>query len=538
MIVLGLHGGVTLGQHEPAAALVINGKVVALCEEERYLRIKSSYGYLPKYSIDACLKMANIKWEDIDLIVTPGITYDDFSLRFRDYLRHQFGSCPKIERVHHQLAHISAAFYGSGLEESLVLSMDASGDGASAMLGHASRSGGIKIVDEIPTNQSLGYFYTLMTYYLGFEDGDEYKVMGLAPYGKPVVDLNEIIHPVKGGWEFDWSFIRDNPFPRSPFEPNYAAKIATTLGQPNRHPKGEMTQYYKDVARSTQVMFEECLLALIERLRAKSPVPSRNLCYAGGAALNCSANKRLLYSEQFDNVHVSPVSSDRGLALGCAYHGAMLLGDKLWQLANAYLGSSYSNDLIKNELVANGISFREVTDPASEGAKLLNENKILGWFQGRSEAGARALGNRSIVAKCETEAMRDKVNAKIKYREEFRPFAPAVAFEHAEQYFDTRGKDLPWMCFTADAIQAAQNKIAAVVHVDGTARVQTVRSSDNEIFYDLIQKYGKASDVPVVMNTSFNLKGQPIVETPRDAIMTFFGCGLDALILGNFVVEK
>jgi carbamoyltransferase len=453
MIVLGLHGGVTIGQHEPAAALIIDGKVVALCEEERYLRIKSCYGYLPNYSIRACLKIANIKWEDIDLIVTPGITYDDFSDRIEQYLTHQFGSCPKIERVHHQIAHISAAFYGSGLEESLVLSIDATGDGASCMAGYAKRGKGIEIFNEIPTQQSLGFFYTLMTYYLGFEDGDEYKVMGLAPYGKPSIDLSKIIRPVKGGWEFDWSFIRDNPPPRSPFEPNYSKKLAEILKQPHRVPSAPMTQYYKDIARSTQAIFEDCLLSLIEGMQARVP-NCRNLCYAGGVALNCSANKKLLYSDSLDHVYVSPVSSDRGLALGCAYHGAVISGDKPWQLSSAYLGSSYSNDHIRNELIANGINFREVEDPCAEGAEILSQDKILGWYQGRSEAGARALGNRSILAKCQSTAMRDKVNMKIKYREEFRPFAPAILFEDSKEYFKTEGQDLPWMCFTADANQA------------------------------------------------------------------------------------
>lgn len=537
MIVLGLHGGVTIGQHEPSAALVVNGKVVAFCEEERYLRIKSSYGYLPNYSIRACLKMANIKWEDIDLIVTPGISYDDFESRIRSYLTHHYGSCPKIERIHHQMAHLAVAFYGSGLEESLVVSLDATGDGASSMAAYATRTHGIKVLRQIPTHESIGFFYTLMTYYLGFEDGDEYKVMGLAPYGQPNVDLTKIIKPVKGGWEFDWSFIRKEPAPRSPFEPTYAEKISEVLGFPPRLPSNEINDFYKNVARSTQAVFEDCLLSFINDLKTTSP-SSRNLCYAGGVALNCSANKKLLYSSDFDNVYVSPIASDRGLAVGCAYYGAVMLGDKPWPLHSPYLGSSYSNDHIENELVANGISFREIDDPCKEGARLLADNKILGWFQGRSEGGARALGNRSILANCASVDMRNNVNKKIKYREEFRPFAPAILFEHSKKYFYTRERDLPTMSFTVDAVPEYATQIQAVVHVDNTARVQTVRSSDNELFYDLIKKYNHFSGVPVILNTSFNLKGQPIVETPRDALMTYFGCGLDALIMGNFVLEK
>lgn len=537
MIVLGLHGGVTIGQHEPAACLVIDGKVAALCEEERYLRIKSAYGYLPYYSILACLNMANIKWEDIDLVVMPGVTYDDFAQRITAYLQHNFGSCPPVELIHHQQAHIATSFYGSGLEESMVLSLDATGDGASSMLGYASKTNGVTILEQIPTNQSLGFFYTLMTYYLGFTDGDEYKVMGLAPYGKPNIDLSSIIRPTSAGWEFDWSFVRQQPSLKSPFEPSYSDKVSKLLKQPNRLPKGEMTQFYQDVAASTQAAFEECLLSLVKSLKRRAP-GYKNLCYAGGVALNCSANKKVLYGAGLDNFYVSPVSSDRGLALGCAYAGAVKLGDKPWQLATPYLGSSYSNDHIKNELVANGISYREVTDPTKVGAELLAANKILGWYQGRSEAGARALGNRSILASCGSVEMRDKLNAKIKYREKFRPFAPAALYEDSEKYFYSQQKDLPYMCTTVDVVPDFAAQIAAIVHVDNTARLQTVRSSNNSIFYDLIANYKALTGIGVITNTSFNLKGQPIIETPRDAIMTFYGCGMDALILNNFVIEK
>lgn len=538
MIVLGLHGGVTVGQHEPAASLAIDGRIVALCEEERYLRIKSCYGYLPHRAIKACLKQAQVKWEDVNLIVTTGITYDDFAARWRDFLRHTFGSCPRLELVHHQNAHLAAAFYGSGLDDALCLSLDATGDGSCGMLAYATKRDGIKIMKELPTDVSLGYFYTLMTYYLGFEDGDEYKVMGLAPYGKASVDLSKIIRPVTGGWEFDWSYVRSDPMPKSPFEPLYSSKVSQVLTRVNRRPGEPLDDFYRDVARSTQHVMEECFVSLVEEMQRRVP-GARNFCYAGGIALNCSANRRLLYSHKFDNVYVSPVSSDRGLAMGCAYLGMKMLGDSPWPIWDAYLGSSYSNDLIRQELEANGCPFTEVSDPTDAGAELLAENKIIGWFQGRSEAGARALGNRSILANCGTTDMRDLVNARIKYREEFRPFAPSVLQESVSDWFKTNGStDFPYMTITLDALEHRSKDIAAVVHVDGTARVQTVRSSNNEFYYELIRKYGRKTGVPIILNTSFNLKGQPIIESPRDAIMTFYGCGLDALILGNFVVRK
>ena len=516
----------------------IDGKIAAVCEEERYLRFKSGYGHLPYYSVRACLKQANIRWEDIDLVVSPGSTYPDHAERLRDYLRHNFGPCPKIELVHHQRAHLATAFYGSGLEEALVLSLDATGDGSCGMLARASRGGGIEVLEEIPTRNSLGFFYTLMTCYLGFGDGDEYKVMGLAPYGEPSVDLGKIIHPTDDGWSFDWSFVRSRPKVRSPFEPLYdSAGIEKALGHPNRRPGAEMTPFYRNVACSVQAAMEACLLSLVRKLKNHTPdVP--NLCYAGGIALNCSANQRLLETGLFDQVYVSPVSSDRGLPIGCAYLGAIMSGDSPWPFWNIYLGSSYTDGEIREELDRNGVSYEEVADPPAAAADLLQEGKIIGWHQGRSEAGARALGNRSILSRADDSEMRDLVNARIKYREEFRPFAPTVLSDQSEAYFETGGRDFPYMCFTVNARADKASEMAAVVHVDGTARLQTVRSSDNELYYELIRNYFARSGKPVILNTSFNLKGQPIVETPRDSLMTFFGCGLDALVMGNFVIAK
>lgn len=527
----------TLGQHEPAAALIIDGRCVALCEEERYLRIKSCYGMLPDHAIKACLDIAGISFADIDLVVTPGITYPGHAERISAYLRHNFGSCPKVGLVHHQTAHVNAAFYGSGKDKAICLSLDASGDGTSGMLARASRTSGIKVLEEIPIQNSLGFFYTMMTYFLGFSDGDEYKVMGLAPYGEPSIDLTRIIRPTSGGWQFDWSFIRQDPPIRSPFEPLYDNRLADALGRPNRVPGSEVTPYHRDLARSVQAAMEECLLSLLRAARSQAP-DLDDLCYAGGVALNCSANKRIVDEAGFNSFYVSPVSSDRGLALGCAYHGAVLSGDTPEKIDDPYLGSSYSADAIRGELESNGCTYQELEDPAETAAELLADGKVLGWFQGRSEAGARALGNRSIISAASTEEMRDLVNARIKYREEFRPFAPAALVEQADDYFDTKDLEYPTMSITVDARPATADRIRAVVHTDGTARLQTVDSRTNARFHELIQHYDRKTGVPVILNTSFNLKGQPIVESPRDAIMTFFACGLDALILDRFLVKK
>jgi carbamoyltransferase len=537
VIVLGLHGGITIRQHEPAAAVIVDGKIVAVCEEERYTRTKSCYGMLPQMAIVACLRDAGISMHDVDLVATPGSTYQHFDTIVADYLRHNFGYAPPIQRFHHQLAHVAAAFYGSGYTESLCLSLDASGDGTSGLLAYAHRDSGIVELDVINNSSSIGRFYTLMTYYLGFADGDEYKVMGLAPYGRPEIDLSAVIRVVEGGWEFNNSFVRDFPPLSSPFEAPYSERLPAHLGMPHRLPGGEMTPYYRNVASSTQHMLEEGVLSVMGRLSRMRP-SVKSLCYAGGVAMNCVANQRLVESGLFEHIYIPPVTSDRGLALGCAYLGAVSLGDHPESIPHAYLGSAYDDNLVHEELTANGCTFVELEDPAKTAAELIAQGRIIGWHQGRSEAGARALGNRSILARPGGAEVRDQVNARIKFRESFRPFAPAVIVEEADRLFVLSGIESPYMCSTFQARQAHAESLAAVVHMDGSARVQTVDSKRNPLFHSLIRNYHHLTDTPVVLNTSFNLKGQPIVETPRDALMTFSGCGLDDLIIGRFRISK
>jgi carbamoyltransferase len=537
MVILGIHGGVTLGQHEPSAALIVDGRIVASCEEERYLRIKSAYGLLPSYSIKACLDIGGIAPDDIDLVVCSGVTYDDFKARIADFLRHSFDIRAKLELVHHQEAHIAAAFYGSGYDRALCLSLDATGDGHSGFVVAADRSSGFQVLERIPTKNSLGYFYTMMTHYLGYSDGDEYKVMGLAPYGQPTVDLESVIRPGDGVWDFDWSFIRSEPSCKSPFEPLYSSALSGFIGQPNRSPNAPLTAFHKNLARSTQDITERCILNLVSYYKEKYP-DLHNLCYAGGIALNCVVNGRLAESGLFKNIYVPPVASDRGLALGCAYLGAVMSGDDPQALSHPYWGTDTDNDAVRAELIANGVRFVEIDDPAATAAELIAMDKIIGWVQGRSEAGARALGNRSIIANPRSEEMKNLVNKKIKYREEFRPFAPSILRDRCASYFNTYDMDSPHMCFTFSAIPERVAEMGAVVHVDGTSRIQTVDRSDNVLYYELISAFEKMTGSPVILNTSFNLKGQPIVDSPRDSLMTFYGCGLDALVIGNFLLEK
>lgn len=536
MIVLGLHGGVTIRQHEASACLIVDGRVSALCEEERYTRQKGAYGTLPFYAIKACLKQAGIAWADVDRIVTPGSTYVGFDDTIRAWLVHNFGSCPPIERVHHQMAHLAAAFYTSPHERAVCLSLDATGDGIAGGVALADRNEGLRIVQELPTAHSIGFFYTLMTHYLGFADGDEYKVMGLAPYGRPNVDLSPILKPKEEGWELDRRYFRTTPPVQSPFEPICHDDLAGLLRQPVRLPGSPVLQFHKDVAASTQRTLEEAILRLASGIARSHP--GLPLCYAGGVALNCAANAKLAGAGLFPEVHVPPVASDRGLALGCAYLGSAAGGDRPQPLGHAYLGSDYEDEAIEAELAANGCSYRRIADPAVVAADLIADGAIIGFFQGRSEAGARALGNRSILARPGGIEVKHLVNQRIKFREEFRPFAPAVQLERAAEHFRMVQPETPYMCFTTPAVAPDDDALGAVVHVDGTSRLQTMTADANPLFHRLLGRYAERSGVPVVLNTSFNLKGQPIVETPRDALMTFYGCGLDHLIVGNHLVSK
>lgn len=494
MIVLGLHGAFSVNHHDASACVVIDGRPVSLCEEERYTRIKGSYGYLPDRSIRQALKVAGVTWEQVDLVVTPGVTYTGGREFWDSYLKHLFGSSKRILQVHHQIAHAASAFCGSGFEKSEVLSLDASGDGKSGVWG-------LKSPDFLDVQ--LGSFYTSVTQYCGFSDGDEYKLMGLAPYGNPIYDLPLDVSRKS----------------RTPFGVQYSERLESLLGRRNRLPDEPLDQFYKDVAASCQLKFETELKRLVGK--------QKRLCFAGGCAQNVKANSIL----DVEELYVPPVAGDRGLSLGCAYLGALELGDSTKPILNAYLGEEYSSEQIKKELDSNGVKYQRLKDPWVNAGNEIALGKVVGWFQGRSEAGARSLGNRSILALAEGVETRDRVNSRIKFREEFRPFAPAVQKEHCERYFDGGTQ------YMTGAFKA-RSDLPAVVHVDGTSRVQTVRHSDNPKFYELISQVGRNGKNPVVLNTSFNLKGQPIVESPRDALMTFFGCGLDTLYLGDYYISK
>lgn len=536
MIVLGIHGGVTLGQHDAGAAIMKDGKLEFFIEEERLTRIKGSYGILPIESISKCLNYLNISMKDIDLVVIPGETYKDIIPRTKRWIEHHFKVAPKIKSINHQLAHLYSSFYHSNFKKAACVSYDAYGDRLSGTIGIGDINYGIKILKKIPSNNSLGVFYTAMTSFLGFKPGeDEFKVMGLAPYGKKIIDLSFFLKPdIKSGFRLNNKYFREIKN-SSQYEPGYSSYLIRKIG-PSRKKGQKITQYYKDIAYSTQFYLEESAKSFLEYSKRVTNIEN-NLTLSGGVGLNCSLNGKIVNEKIFKNIFVSPSSSDRGLPLGCAYYGSFINKQKILPIRNLYFGQSFTKQSIKNDLNLLGVKFTEKKNLYKFVAKKLSENKIIAWFQGRSEFGPRALGNRSILANPKSKKMKDMINKRIKFREEFRPFAPVVISEFYKEIFDLEYES-PYMTIACNVNKKWINKIPAVTHINNTARVQTVNKFQNHKLYKLINEFYKISKVPVLLNTSFNIRGQPIVETPKEAVSTFYGSGIDILIIEDFVIIK
>jgi len=534
MNILGIHSGVTLNQHDPGAALISNGKLIAACEEERFVRVKSPRGFLPVYSIRACLKEANLKFSDIDLIVHPGETYEDMPARIALYCKHYFGSVPKIQLINHQRAHMASAFFCSGFDKSMCLSYDAIGDKLSVAFGTGGPDG-LNILETRDHTRSLGIFYAIMTSFLGFQiSEDEYKVMGLAAYGKPGIDLSSFVSVKDDDYTINTEFFERTPPHMSVYEPFYNQKLIDLLGPP-RLSGEKITAKYEDIAYATQKTLEKCATALVTQIHKKTGLDS--ICLAGGVALNCSANLAISQLPFIKRIFVQPAASDRGLPLGCALEAAFQNGTPVKGLPDVYGGPTYKNADIIEALKIVGADYEEPGDLTTTVAKMLSEGKIIGLWQGRSEYGPRALGNRSIIADARPASMRDEVNARIKFREEFRPFAPSVLEERAPELFEMNAPS-PFMTMAFPVREKWKERLGAVTHLNGTARVQTVNKESNPFYYNVINKFNQITGVPAILNTSFNVRGQPIVETPLDALGTFFSTGLDALVLGPYLIVK
>ncbi len=554
--------GISAFYHDSAAALVRDGQLVAAAQEERFTRKKHDFSF-PRRAIQFCLQEGGMTTQEVDAVAyyeKPFVKFErilltylgTFPRSFRSYtkalplwlkqklwiphlIRKELDYDGPIYFTEHHQSHAAAAFLVSPFEEAAILTLDGVGEWATATMG-TGRGNQIKIHKEIYFPHSLGLFYSALTYYLGFRvNSAEYKVMGLAPYGKPELldKMRELIR-----FEPDGSFALNMRY----FSFDYGLTMTNRhfeqlFGQPRRRPEEELTDFHKAVAASGQKMLEEVVLNAARAL--KTETSQKRVCLAGGVALNSVANGRLLREGIFEDLFIQPAASDAGSAVGAAFFVAnQLLGEpRRFEMTHAYWGTAEKTEKTRAFLEQYAIPFEELAESnlLKRTAHLLAEEKIVGWFQGRSEFGPRALGNRSILADPRRAEMKDVINARVKFREAFRPFAPSVPDEKATDYFDI-DRPSPFMLFVTPVKQP--EKIPAVTHVDGTARLQTVSKKQNPRYYRLLQAFGDETGVPVLLNTSFNVRGEPIVDTPQEAFACFMRTGLDVLVLGNFLILK
>ena len=589
--------GISAFYHDSAACLVVDGEIIAAAQEERFTRIKHDAGF-PVNSINFCLDFSGLRPDEIDYVVFYDKPFLKFERIFETYLSFaprgfknfvislplwikeklfQKAAILDLLRLHvsssilweerllfseHHLSHAASAFFASPYEESAVLTLDGVGEWATTSIA-IGKGNDLVMMKEIHFPHSLGLLYSAFTYYAGFKvNSGEYKLMGLAPYGKPVYsDLikNKLIY-IKddGSFRIDMHYF------------NYASGLTMTndrfdflFGGPPRVPESPITQRHMDLAASIQNVIEEVILKIAKNIR--STTGQKNLCLAGGVALNCVANGMLLREKLFDSIWVQPASGDAGGAVGAALAAYYLaLGNKRKAsstdlMKGSYLGPDYSLSEIERRLTNVGAKFKSVSedDLIKITLKSLIDGKAVGWFQGRMEFGPRSLGARSIIADPRNIEMQRQLNLKVKYRESFRPFAPSVLFEDAKDWFQIDVAS-PYMlmvanvveerCFPVDSlredlfgiqlINLTRSEIPAVTHVDYSARIQTVHKDTNPLFHRLISAFKSETGCPVLVNTSFNVRGEPIVCTPEDAFNCLMGTEIDLLVVGNCVLFK
>ena len=575
MYILGInayHGGAS-------ACLIEDGRLVAAAEEERFTRVKYWAGF-PVKAIEFVLSEAGITAHDLDHV---GISIDPkanlmqkalFAFRnrptlgfVRDRLSHSLKTGTlktefaehlgldakdlkaQFHNVEHHRAHMASAFFVSPHERAAILSVDGAGDFVTTMWG-TGQGNKLHVMDEILFPHSLGIFYTAVTQWLGFPKyGDEGKTMGLAPYGDPEpfmdamrrmvrlqsdgtfeLDLDYFVHHAEGA---DMSWAGGEPTLGTLFSP----KMVELLGEP-RVPRSEITQRHMDVAASMQAMLEEAEFAIVRKLQRETG--ETTLCMAGGVALNSAFNGKVLPQTDFTEIFIQPAAGDAGTALGVCYYIYHQLLDqpRTYVMNDAYTGPQFDNATIEAALKRYNVAYQTLDESAlvARAAEIVANGDVLGWFQGRMEWGPRALGNRSIIADPRRDDMKDILNARIKHREKFRPFAPSVLLEATGDYFDQSYPD-PFMIKVYNVLPEKREEIPAVTHVDGTGRLQTVEREHAPLYWSLIHAFGEKTGTPVVLNTSFN-ENEPIVCTPDEAIDCFLRTKMDALALGNFLIEK
>lgn len=540
MYILGINGGLRQGYQDVSAVLVKDGGIIAAVEEERLSRVKSSAGRLPYLSVLEVLNIGGITIEQVDELAFHGSTWNGFDDKLEKYFNRNFGYCPPVKKHHHHDCHAASAFFASPFQNALIISMDGSGDGISLQIS-VGKGSEISTIYRAERPNSLGIYYTMITQYCGFiKDRDEYKLMGLSSYGnRNAFTFDWLIDFKDGELILDQDYLVEilpgQPAPHRD-EMMYNTKFIEKFDQPGRIPKSPISDFYKDIAASAQYHFEKLLLKIAEYFVQQTGL--RNVCLAGGSALNCVANQQLMNADFVEGIYIQPASSDAGISLGAAWLSALEHGQQPKAPSDTYLGSRYSNQEIETILDACHLSYKKLDDPAMTAADFIAQNKVIGWFQNAMEFGPRALGNRSILANPCHREIQNIVNKKIKLREGFRPFCPSVLEEDTTLYFEGKQTVSPYMTITYNANEFAQKNIPGVVHVDQTARIQTVNATDNPLYYSLLRYLKLKIGHGVVLNTSFNLSHEPIVCSPRDAIATFFSSGLDALIMGAYLIEK
>jgi len=588
--------GISAFYHDSAAAIIVDGKIIAAAQEERFTRKKHDASY-PKNAINYALKESGLKLNEVDHVVfyeKPFLKFErlletyigfspsgfkSFSMSMPlwlseklfqkkmlfDALKEQdnnFNDIKKINFSEHHLSHAASAFFSSPYEEAIILTLDGVGEWATTTVS-LGKNNKINILKEIHFPHSLGLLYSAFTYFLGFKvNSGEYKVMGLAPYGEPrfkdiilekLIDVKE-----DGSFRLNMDYF------------NYATgltmtnnKFAKLFNMKRREPENELSQIHMDIAASIQAATEEIVLKITRFLFKEFKL--KNLCMAGGVALNCVANGKILKEGLFKNIWIQPASGDAGGALGAAqafYYQELDNGRKILKtdlMSGSYLGPQFTDDQVENELKSCGANYKKLTSDQiiKDTAKALSEEKAVGWFQGRMEFGPRSLGNRSIIADSRSEKMQKNLNLKVKYRESFRPFAPAVLFEKVSEWFEINSES-PYMLLVAnvkkskqiemtneqknlfgiDKLNVKRSSIPSVTHVDYSARIQTVHKETNPMFYKLIEEFEKITKYPVLVNTSFNVRGEPIVCSATDAFNCFMGTDLDVLVCNNFILYK
>lgn len=581
--------GISAYYHDSAAALLCDGEILAAAQQERFSRVKHDLRF-PNDAIEYCLREAGIAIKNVDYV----IFYDKPLIKFERLLMTFLGTAPKGIRVFfdqmppwlkekilmratirreldyegtilfstHHLSHAAAAFFPSPYEEAAFITVDGVGEWETTTIG-VGRGNKVELLKEINFPHSLGLLYSAFTYFAGFKvNSGEYKLMGLAPYGEPkYADLikRELINIKEdGSYRLNMKY-----FDYCAGRRMTNARFAKLFGGPHRKPESKITQREMDIAKSIQVVTEEVMLKMARYAHALTG--AKYLAIAGGVGLNCVANGKVLRQGPFDDIWIQPASGDAGNALGAALFAWHQVLDKP-RTAHArrqkasYLGPHYSDEEIQTYLDREGIPYTKLgrEELPQRVAELIANEKVVGWFQGRMEFGPRALGSRSILGDPRSREMQSVLNLKIKFRESFRPFAPAVLREHADEYFDLNGAESPYMLLTTsvkahhlrdltddekraegfDKLKVIRSDVPAITHVDNSARVQTVMREDNPVYYDMIHAFYEQTGCPVIINTSFNVRGEPIVCTPEQAYTCFMRTRMDYLCMGSFLLDK